>query len=104
MRKMDLLRQRGCAGVSVRRPRVSVRRPRTPVRLAMLLCALVWAGPALAMEALSINPAWVPKNTAPAGSSCTVRGVGFAPTTTVAFDGVAATVTYVDSRTLTVVA
>jgi len=60
------------------------------------------ASPALALEALSINPAWVPINTAPASAVSTIRGMGFTPATTVTFDGVAATVTFVNSRTLTV--
>ncbi|HZI93064.1 MAG TPA: IPT/TIG domain-containing protein [Patescibacteria group bacterium] len=72
--------------------------------LAGALLALTFSSisPALAMEALSINPAWVPKNTPAISATATIRGIGFAPASTVAFDGVAATVVFVDSRTLTV--
>jgi hypothetical protein len=76
-----------------------------PVRLAVVLgCAAVLSSPAplFAIEALSIYPAWVPKNTPPASAVATIRGIGFDPAATVAFDGVAATVTFVDSRTLSV--
>lgn len=55
-----------------------------------------------AIETLSISPAWVQKNTAPASAVSTIRGIGFVPGVTVTFDGVAATTTFVDSRTLTV--
>ncbi|HET9481332.1 MAG TPA: IPT/TIG domain-containing protein, partial [Candidatus Polarisedimenticolia bacterium] len=69
---------------------------------SVLLAAAAAASPARALEALSINPAWVPKNTAPAAATATIRGVGFDPAATVTFDGVAAAVTFVNSRTLTV--
>jgi len=82
------------------------------VRLgAFLLVSALWValaawgpGPSAAvpLEAFAINPAWVPSNTAPASAPATIRGIGFTPTTTVAFDGVAAAVTFVDSRTLQV--
>jgi hypothetical protein len=80
-------------------------------RSSILLAALIWAvslahvPAALAadgLEALSIDPAWVVKNTAPASAPARIRGFGFTPATTVTFDGVAAAVTFVDSRTLQV--
>ena len=81
------------------------------VRLGVVLFALTlltilgfrasFAAP-VPIEALSIDPAWVPRNTAPASAPATIRGIGFTPSTTVNFDGVAATVTFVNSRTLQV--
>ena len=61
------------------------------VRLAVVIgCAglLASAGPVFAIEALSIYPSWVPKNTPPASALATIRGMGFDPASTVAFDGV----------------
>lgn len=69
---------------------------------ALAVFLLTLAPPVLAMEALSINPAWTPKNTAPASAVSTIRGLGFLPGASVTVDGVAATTTFVDSRTLTV--
>jgi len=79
-------------------------RCRRLVLRALLLCGAtgILAPSVFAMEALSINPAWVPKATAPASAVSTIKGIGFAPGVTVTFDGVAATVTFVNSRTLTV--
>ncbi|HET6372657.1 MAG TPA: IPT/TIG domain-containing protein, partial [Candidatus Polarisedimenticolia bacterium] len=57
---------------------------------------------ATGFEALSIDPAFVPKNTAPASAPAVIRGIGFTPTVTVKFDGVSATVTFINSRTLSV--
>lgn len=83
--------------------RPPTRNPLTRMTPALLMAAcLGMASPALAIEALSINPAWVPKNTAPASAVSTIRGIGFLPGATVAFDGVSAATTFVDSRTLTV--
>ncbi len=74
------------------------------VALFVAVSGLVSASGAAAasIEALSVDPAWVPVNTAPASAIAVIRGIGFTPATTVAFDGVAATVTFVDSRTLQV--
>jgi len=80
-------------------------RARVPALLGVLLAfaaSVVLAAPASAMEALSIYPAWVQKNTAPASAVATIRGIGFDPAATVTFDGVPATVTWVNSRTLSV--
>ncbi|HKY34163.1 MAG TPA: IPT/TIG domain-containing protein [Candidatus Polarisedimenticolia bacterium] len=80
-------------------------RCRLLVRLAAFFtfAVLMSGGTAVfALEALSINPAWVPKNTAPASAVAVIRGIGFDPAATVTFDGVAATVTFIDSRTLSV--
>ena len=81
--------------------RVPFARPGKALILAVLLL-LGAQGLALSatLEALSIEPAHVPKNTPPAPA--TIRGMGFTATTTVAFDGVAAAVTFVDSRNLAV--
>src|SRR5262245_4162139 len=71
--------------------------------LAGLLVLVSANQPAAAgIEALSIDPAFVPKNTAPASAPAVIRGIGFTPTTTVKFDGVSASVTLVNSRTLNV--
>ncbi len=69
-----------------------------------LLSLAMAATPAMpaAVEALSIDPPFVPKNTAPASAPAVIRGIGFTPSSTVTFDGAAASVTYVDSRTLQV--
>lgn len=80
---------------------------RSSVLLAALICGFAWAHAPAAwgadgLEALSIDPAWVVKNTAPASAPARIRGFGFTPATAVTFDGVAATVTFVDSRTLQV--
>src|SRR5688572_8026874 len=76
-------------------------RPSARLLMAALLL-LATATPALAMEALSIYPAWVPKNTPPASAVATIRGIGFTPATTVSFDATAGTVTFIDTRTLSV--
>ena len=74
---------------------------RLPLRLAAA-AVLFLPTAAFGLEALSIDPAWVPKSTPPASAPATIRGIGFTPTTTVTFDAVSATVTFVDSRTLQV--
>ncbi len=68
----------------------------------VLAAVLIPAAPAFGIEALSIYPAWVPKNTPPGSAVSTIRGMGFTPAATVTFDGTAATVIYVNSRTLQV--
>jgi hypothetical protein len=75
--------------------------------MAFLVAALTLAPGAsqafgATLEALSVDPAWVPKNTAPASALAVIRGIGFTPATTVKFDAASATVTYLDSRTLRV--
>ncbi|HKY32611.1 MAG TPA: IPT/TIG domain-containing protein [Candidatus Polarisedimenticolia bacterium] len=83
-----------------------LRTGRAAARAATLLMGLLgcaWGGAlAAGPEALSIEPAHVPKNTAPASAPARIRGIGFTPATTVSFDGAAAAVTFVDSRTLDV--
>ncbi len=82
----------------------SQRCARLVARLAAggLTGVLLGAAPSFALEALSIYPAWVPKNTAPAQAVATIRGIGFTPATTVVFDAAPASVTLVDSRTISV--
>lgn len=82
---------------------IPVNASRPAVRLVIgAIIAVACSAPALAIEALSINPAWIPKNTPAVSAVATIRGIGFAPASTVAFDGVPATTSFVDSRTLTV--
>ncbi|MFQ5894141.1 MAG: IPT/TIG domain-containing protein, partial [Nitrospinota bacterium] len=78
---------------------------RLPVRLAftvVLAATFALPSPLLAVEALSINPAWVQKDTPATSATATIRGLGFEPGAVVAFDGVPAGVTFIDSRTLRV--
>lgn len=84
-----------------------MRAPSARTWKAFLLCLLpLILAPGMAfsaaLEALSMEPAHVPKNTAPGSAVATIRGLGFTPTTTVKFDGVTATVTFIDSRSLSV--
>jgi len=81
------------------------RSPRSWAVIALFASLVLLAGsPAAeaAVEALSIDPAWVPINTPPASAVHTLRGLGFTNATSVTVDGVAANVTFVDSRTLQV--
>ena len=73
---------------------------------ALTLCALGSVSPGMAdggLEALSIEPAHIPKDTTAGSSVARIRGLGFTPSATVTFDTTSATVTFIDSRTLQVV-
>lgn len=65
-----------------------------------ILLASAGAAMAADLEVLVVDPAFSPYNLA--GQTATIRGIGFTPSTTVSFGTTSATVTYVDSRTLTV--
>lgn len=83
-----------------------MRRAQVGWRAALLAAPVVLSSvapaPCGAVEALAIDPPFVPKNTAPASAVHVIRGIGFSASTTVAFDGTTAAVTFVDRRTLQV--
>ncbi len=66
----------------------------------LVLSAAVGSAAGAALEVFVIDAAFSPFNVA--GRTAVIRGVGFTPSTSVAFDATAATTTFVNSRTLSV--